>query len=211
MTDRRLGIFYDHDVIMGGMKNEKRIYQTYLKLIGAVDHSLSLMKKKYGAAVNCKPGCDECCSHEFTVFIIEGYHIRQGFEKLALSERLMVESKALVYSCMSDAEAAQAECPFLYNHRCIIYQNRPLICRTHGWPVKVQINDDGEFYVDACKYNFRNLPIKGLPEVDLLNLDELNAMLVRLNRKFCEALNGCNPHKAVRMHMWKAILQDNWE
>jgi Fe-S-cluster containining protein len=67
-------------------------------------------------------------------------------------------------------------CVFLEKGVCLAYEQRPLICRTHGFPILV---DD---MIDFCEMNFLNLE-----EIDIdliIDLDELNTRLGEINIEF---------------------------
>ena len=71
---------------------------------------------------------------------------------------------------------------------CILYDFRPVICRTHGLPVLFE-DDDGTRRVDFCPQNFGDM--KKMTGAHLLDIDHLNQMLAAVNAAFCkEALDG---------------------
>jgi hypothetical protein len=75
-------------------------------------------------------------------------------------------------------------CPFLHQSECLIYERRPIICRTHGYPILV----DGK--VDYCPVNFKSSTDdeKGstltLHSDDILNLQGINDALCIANKQF---------------------------
>jgi hypothetical protein len=46
------------------------------------------------------------------------------------------------------------DCVFLKDHGCAIYENRPIICRTHGLPL-LYMNDES-WELSTCELNFTN-------------------------------------------------------
>ena len=79
----------------------------------------------------------------------------------------------------------------LEEDRCIVYEARPTICRTHGAPV--QFRQENQLVRDVCPLNFTPstpdgpLPLHELPASDLIDLDRLNMLLALTNRLTLEA------------------------
>ena len=79
------------------------------------------------------------------------------------------------------AEHADGErCPLLEHHRCLLYDARPIVCRTHGLPILYTEND--EQHVDCCPLNLEQC--ESLPGSVVIDLDRLNALLVAVNALF---------------------------
>ena len=64
-------------------------------------------------------GCGECCRSRVTVLSGE----RERIEKLAMEKGISLK--------MDENSMLPAPCPFLREGRCIIYGNRPLVCRIY--------------------------------------------------------------------------------
>lgn len=77
--------------------------------------------------VPCKPGCSHCC--HMNTMIYEHEAIRLAEVSGRKMTRVAFRSRDLV--------AAEGEkfngrpCPFLVNDQCSVYEDRPLVCRTH--------------------------------------------------------------------------------
>lgn len=73
--------------------------------------------------------------------------------------------------------ADDERCPLLSHHHCLLYEARPIICRTHGLPIIYTAN--GEHKSDCCPLNLTETEsISGSSVVDL---DKLNTLLVAVN------------------------------
>ena len=81
---------------------------------------------------------------------------------------------------LQDSEA----CSLLLDGRCVVYDERPVICRSHGLPLVM----DGQ--LDVCPLNFEGEDIAELPHTDLLSVDTVTAILITLNQLFCQETGG---------------------
>jgi len=98
-----------------------------------------------GHVIPCGPGCDACCSSAANALpfeiplVIEAVRampverreeIRRGLAKWA---RTLREAGVDIRSAEPSPiyERARAACPFLLDHRCSIYDARPISCRGH--------------------------------------------------------------------------------
>jgi len=97
-------------------------------------------------------------------------------------------------------------CCLLKEGRCLVYESRPLICRSHGLPLVSNDLTEGE--VDCCPLNIPALT--GLTELEtnlVLNLDWLTESLMRLNLAFFTALG--KPELAASRFTLASLLRGN--
>lgn len=140
----------------------------YDELLRKVDAFTKRVASRYMDHISCREGCAECCIIE-SVNSIEAFHILKAFA--CMTE----EKKRFVMANMGKTPDGNP-CLFLHDDACVIYGNRPIICRTHGFPLLV----DGR--VAFCPKNFSEL-IHVDPEF-VLNLENLNTMLAAVNIRF---------------------------
>jgi uncharacterized protein len=171
----------------------KVLYQKVEDFFGEV-------KKRYPEGLSCKSGCSTCCHVDLSVFSVEANNIESWFQSLSQEDK--VNMRAEWEKPYSQTRGFNGElltsCAFLKDHRCTIYEARPLICRTQGLPLMFE-NDEGEEEVDACPLNFED---SELEEKDILSLPRLNTALSQLQiqagaqservklRKLMEKLKG---------------------
>jgi len=134
--------------------------QLYKSLIEKLDTHEAKLLQKYGEYVRCTKGCSECCILE-SVFPVDAYVI---YKAITSGE---IDSNSLSF------DETPGRCVFLKNDLCSIYSARPVICRTHGYPVLV----DGK--ADFCPENFKNL--KTIDSEYILDLENLNRALASIN------------------------------
>lgn len=75
------------------------------------------------------------------------------------------------------AHANGERCPLLLHHRCLLYEARPIICRTHGLPIIY--TSEGQRNSDCCPHNLTES--ESLPGTSVVDLDKLNTLLVAVN------------------------------
>ena len=119
--------------------------------------------------MKCKNGCDLCCI-DFSIFPLEYHYILNEIEKENIKPELEEKSNGDV-------------CAFLKNHSCTIYNHRPIMCRTHGFPL-IYANDDDEYELSACELNFTEFDFEDFTMENTLPQDKYNSKLFMLNREF---------------------------
>jgi len=146
--------------------------QRYFDLIHRIDRETERLIAFHGEAIACRPGCTACCV-DLTVFPVEFHAIR-----LAMA-RAGVEIGA-------EAFDKTASCGFLDKGLCRIYPFRPIICRTHGLPILYLDDTSGEYTweVSFCELNFAGGEGLEFENDSLLNIEDINETLGRINMEF---------------------------
>jgi uncharacterized protein len=152
--------------------------ENYLALRSRVDELCRRTQASFESEISCRPGCDSCCRH-LGIFAVEA---------AALGEALASTAEPLAAQIRHQAEQSgpQAPCPLLHDGLCLLYEARPIICRTHGLPLLV--SRDGASGVDFCPENFRN--VSSIPGNAVIDLERLNAMLAAINSLFLQSFPG---------------------
>jgi uncharacterized protein len=121
-------------------------------------------------AFACRAGCSRCCGVRFGVFAVEAERIATALASLEPALRARVRAQA--------DDPGHTACALLVDDRCSVYDERPLICRSHGVPVQER-DDDGHTRVEVCPLNFVD---QEPPRASVLVLEALNAPLGVLAR-----------------------------
>jgi len=148
------------------------LLDNYKQLTARIDALCNSITAKLGEQITCSAGCSSCCI-PITIFPVEAAAIRETLESLPAKQAEKIRRHV--------SEHAGAErCPLLLNHHCLLYEARPIICRTHGLPIIY--TSEGQRNSDCCPLNLTgSVSLSGTSVVDL---DKLNTLLVAVNSIF---------------------------
>jgi Fe-S-cluster containining protein len=77
--------------------------------------------------VACKPGCSHCCHMNTIIYEHEAIRLAEvSGRKMA---RLPFRPRNVAFA--EGTRFSGTPCPFLVENRCSVYDDRPLVCRTH--------------------------------------------------------------------------------
>ncbi len=141
--------------------NQNSGLKLYEKFLIQVDAFEQKVLTRYGEHIACRKGCSRCCILQ-SVFPVEAYIISEYLKSAERSE-------------LSNSAGGES-CPFLDDDVCTVYPVRPVICRTHGYPI---LTEGG---VDFCPDNFSDLD--SIDSEYILSLDNLNKSLAGINMLF---------------------------
>jgi uncharacterized protein len=118
----------------------------YRELCGKVDAFFARVKGRHGAEMQCAAGCSSCCLGRLSVTAVEAEEIRATVATLPAEARRRAATRAAV--------EGKSRCAALEEDgRCAIYPARPLVCRSHGLPVRMT-TERGLPVVSSCHLNF---------------------------------------------------------
>ena len=107
-------------------------------LYHAMDAAYDTVAKNYNFA--CRGCADNCCLTRFyhhtlveVTGLLVGYRGLPENERTSILERAHVYCRALQTSEQHD-QPLKKLCPLNADERCLLYQQRPMICRLHGVP-----------------------------------------------------------------------------
>lgn len=153
----------------------------YRQFVARVDDLCGGIIGRFGPEITCSAGCDGCCRH-LSLFPVEAAALAESLLEIPPVERERIRERAR-------AVRHDSPCPLLAGHRCLLYDARPLICRTHGLPLLMV--RDGRREVDHCPLNFRG--VSSLPGTAVIDLDRFNEILVAVNLRFVASYGGVSP------------------
>lgn len=132
-----------------------------------VDGFFARVEARHGSDMQCATGCADCCHVRLTI---------TGVEAAAI--------EALVAGWPADRRAALADtgpedrCAALDPAgRCKIYEARPIVCRSHGAPIRMR--RDSLPVIESCFRNFTHTE----PAADcVLDQETLSALTLAVDR-----------------------------
>lgn len=99
------------------------LLQEYRAATAKVDAAVEAISQRRHTEISCHAGCDACCVGGLTVLSVEAFAIQEFVDA--------VEGDF-------PTRRGGAACAFLSAAgRCTIYPVRPLLCRTHGLPIRM--------------------------------------------------------------------------
>lgn len=79
-------------------------------------------------------------------------------------------------------------CPLLVDGACALYEERPVVCRTHGFPLYSEVGSVTPPKVSVCHLNF--IDLVRFDEEDLIDIDSVGLMLVGANQEHTKSDAG---------------------
>lgn len=144
-------------------------FEKYQKLRNDIDRRTEYLEDVHIKHLKCKNGCDLCCM-DYRIFPVEFYFILNRIRKNGKNPEWEYAENGHI-------------CVFLKNNSCTIYNNRPIICRTHGLPL-LFANDDGDWELSVCDLNFTEFDFEEFEMENTFPQDMYNSKLFLLNKAF---------------------------
>lgn len=176
------------------MSTINKLLRNYRDLLTKVELICREIEAEYGEYLACHAGCDDCCRH-ITLFPVEAAALAPAIDNLPREEAARIQSRARRAS-------PDGPCPLLKNGLCLLYDVRPIICRTHGLPLLTM--HDGSRSIDFCPRNFHGL--SSLPGKAVIDLERLNTALAAVNALFVAERYGAVPRGKERVSIAEALL-----
>lgn len=134
------------------------LFSRYENIARKADILFKTIQEKYQISVRCRIHCCDCCHAIFGVFPIEAAYINYHFNKMerkirrdvlrqaekAEAEMLKVKDRLQVFEDDPKMKVfglgkQRVRCPLLQDsEECVLYEERPIICRIYGVPYSVK-------------------------------------------------------------------------
>jgi hypothetical protein len=141
------------------------------ELTRKVDAFFTRVVDRHGDDMACGTGCSDCCHVRLTITRVEAGAIRDLVSRWPRERRTDLANTGPTSHCAAlDADG-----------RCKIYDARPLVCRSHGVPIRMQ---QGSLpVVRACHRNF----LHTAPDPDcILDQTTLSTTLLAIDAALAE-------------------------
>ncbi len=160
----------------------------YAQLLGAVGRRAAHIEARQGAHMRCAAGCHACCAPGLSVSLVEA---------LSLADHLAARPEVARAALELEGEDPHrgARCAFLSARgECVVYEARPLVCRTHGAPLLVPVEalepeggageESGALALTACELNFTEEgALEGVGEGEWHDARQLDQVLALLSAR----------------------------
>lgn len=176
------------------MNNLPELLENYQLLVRKVDDLCAKIVSEFAGEIVCSKGCDSCCRH-ISVFWVEAVSMARALGDLPKDQADFV---------IGQARSATGEdaCPLLHRGACLLYDQRPIICRTHGLPILT--GETSPRTIDFCPRNFQQL--ESIPGSAVIDLDRLNDTLAAVNALFMRRYFKDNLPRTERLSVADALL-----
>ena len=169
--------------------------KNYREFVSRVDELCAGIRNILGDQITCFEGCADCCK-PISIFPVEAAAIAEELKSLTETEITAIRQRAA-------EQGENGRCPLLFDKLCSLYKARPIICRTHGFPIL--FTENGNQRLDYCTLNFTKEK-KTLPGSAVIDLDRLNTVLVAINALYVKQARASSDFPE-RLTIAEAILE----
>jgi Fe-S-cluster containining protein len=148
----------------------------YAELTAKVDAFFDRVAARHADDLQCATGCADCCHVRLTITGVEAAAIAAEVAAWPDDRRA-----ALAAQLAADALGPGDRCAALGpDDRCAIYPARPLVCRSHGVPIRLTV--DSLPVIQACFRNFTAGGPAAAAADCVLDQATLSTMLLMIDR-----------------------------
>jgi Fe-S-cluster containining protein len=145
----------------------------YPELAAKVDAFFERVIARHPGDMACNSGCSHCCHVRLSITAVEADAIAALVDAMSPPERTALAANAQA----APADRCRALSPA---GRCLVYAARPIVCRSHGAPIRMR---EGSLpVVTSCRDNFTARgPAAADPDC-ILDQETLSAMTLAVDR-----------------------------
>jgi len=162
--------------------------ERYRAILTRADEHFRTVATEQPEALACRRGCTMCCHGLFEIGSADVTLVAEGLARMPAAVRREVEARAAAIfeatehpylrDCSAEEKddvferSAEIPCPALdAAGGCLIYESRPIVCRTFGLPIR----NGSVFIGEECELNFNGATLENREKAawDLQWEDEL--------------------------------------
>jgi Fe-S-cluster containining protein len=146
----------------------------YPDLAAKVDAFFARVQARHGTEMKCNTGCHHCCFVRLSITRMEADAIRAEVSGWTADRKQALAANVVA----APAHHCAALAP---GGRCLIYAVRPIVCRSHGAPIRMR-DERSLPVVQACSNNFTaHGPSAADPDC-ILDQTTLSTMVLAVDR-----------------------------
>lgn len=157
----------------------------HAELAAKVDAFFARVHARHRSAMHCAAGCTACCRDGLTVTLVEAAHIAaylagsgDGVRDAARASAARGDRGGMCAALGRDG-------------RCLVYAARPLVCRSHGAPIRRRPDGGGLPVIDSCELNFDGgAALAQVAEDDVIDQQTLSTMLAAVDAAFADEVGA---------------------
>jgi hypothetical protein len=153
----------------------------YRKILERLDAWAADSRARHGERMECRRGCDDCCRRHLTLFPVEAEALGRAAAALPAAGREALAEHLAAWDERYADDPEEAPCPLLREGACLLYEARPVLCRTHGFPLLTRPSGDPDSGEEGslgwCFRNFRDAPDRPVDPRGVLDMDRINRAL----------------------------------
>lgn len=148
-------------------------------LASKVDEFFGRVEALNAEHMECRTGCNDCCHVRLSVTTVEAEAIRQHWMQMPAAARDRIRAHA--------RGPSDGLCAALGDDgRCGVYEARPLVCRSHGLPLRLR-QERSLPIIDACFRNFHEKGPAAVAPDSVLDQQTLSTALLAIDAAFARA------------------------
>lgn len=148
----------------------KKHFEQFQEIRKKIDEQCAELWDKHNEHMQCRAGCSSCCQ-SFKVLPLEFHFIQESIR----TKHIKINTNF-----------TKGECKFLVDNKCMVYEDRPIICRTHGYPLARLNEEAGAYEISFCKLNFKGFQLSSFNKHNVYFEDDFNSQLYALNKEFIQ-------------------------
>jgi Fe-S-cluster containining protein len=185
----------------------EELFSQYSTIARKANLLFKSIQEKYPMSVKCRVHCCDCCHAIFGVFPIEAAYINYHFNRLERKARRdvlrraekaeaeMLKAKDTLKVFEDDPKMKvfglgkqRVRCPLLQDsEECVLYEDRPIICRVYGVPYTLKKDKKEISYVCGVS------DFQQKVSYPAVKLDNIYQELVRLSKDLLAGAGYLNP------------------
>ncbi len=158
------------------------MFDQYLQVISKVDQTVAQLEAKHSDHLVCKAGCDACCQFNLSFYPVEVAYAAHSLKQREDSEQADILGHLREYK----QGQADSPCPLLVNGCCLLYEARPLLCRTHGLLLDISDSPQEQQVERSCELNYPSL--EGIDLSESIRQALLSKLLYQINGLFTQTV-----------------------